>query len=173
MRPSLERFWYTVGLLLCVALTAAASLAGESRPLAKVAFPPIADWSSLHILLERTPCLGTCPHYTVDITGDGTIAYVGIAFVGVKGARTAHIPEKAVRDLYDAFAKAEFFWTFDDYTASITDQPTATITIRYDGHVKTVKDYAGDHAGMPKAVKALEKAIDRAAGTAQWVKVES
>jgi hypothetical protein len=144
--------------------------APPKRPKQRVPFPPIADWSSLRITLERTPCYGTCPGYSVEIAGDGTVTYIGQHFVAESGVRTAKIPQSAVRALYEAFVKAEFFWSFDEYRAPVTDLPTKLISISYDGHSKAVLDYAGERAGMPKAIAELEMAIDAAAGTAKWIR---
>ena len=159
---------------ICLAVLAAIGVpglaAGEGRPAEKTPFPAIADWGSLKISLERTACYGTCPYYNVEIRGDGTVTYMGVNFVAAKGVRTGHISEQALRRLYDAFAKADFFWTFDDYTAPITDLPTYTITLSYDGRSKTVEDYAGRHVGMPKEITDLEDAIDAAASTGKWIK---
>jgi len=148
---------------------AAATPVTGLRPKLKAPFPPISDWSSLRITLERTPCYGTCPGYSVEIAGDGTVTYMGQHFVAEKGVRTARIPQSAVRALYDAFVKADFFWSFDEYSAPITDLPTKIVTISFDGHSKSVLDYAGERQGMPKAIADLEEAIDAAAGTAQWI----
>jgi hypothetical protein len=142
--------------------------AAPKRPKQRVPFPPITDWSSLRITLERTPCYGTCPGYSVEIAGDGTVTYIGQHFVAENGVRTAKIPQSAVRSLYEAFVKAEFFWSFDEYRAPVTDLSTKLISISYDGHRKTVIDYAGEREGMPKAIAELEAAIDEAAGTTKW-----
>ena len=140
------------------------------RPGHKVPFPAIADWSTLRIRLERSACFGTCPIYSVEISGDGTVNYLGERFVKVTGGQTAHISRKAVRDLYAAFVKADFFWTKDSYEAPITDLPTYTVSISFDGRAKSVLDYAGKSQGLPKAVADLEDAIDKAAGTEKWIK---
>ncbi len=139
------------------------------RPTEKVDFPAIKDWNTLSIRLERTACYGTCPAYSVEIAGDGSVNYMGEHFVAAKGPRSAKISEKAVRALYEAFRNAEFFWTFDEYQSPVTDMPTQTISISFDGHSKTVVDYAGQHVGLPKVVADLEDAVDAAAGTAQWI----
>ena len=57
----------------------------------------------------------------------------------------------------------------DRYEAPITDLPTQIVSISFDGHSKTVVDYAGQNVGMPAAIDELEQAIDDAAGTAAVV----
>ena len=153
---------------LFAGLLGAASAAADSRPAVRTPFPAIADWSSLRIRLLRTPCLGRCPAYSVEINGDGTVVYEGEHFVARQGLHTAHIPDQAVRRLYDAFVKAEFFWTFDEYRSPVTDFPTYIVTLSFDGRSKTVVDYAGKLEGMPREIVDLEEAIDATAGTRQW-----
>jgi len=135
----------------------------------KIAFPAIKNFDSLRIRLERTACYGWCPVYSIEIAGDGTVNWFGERYVEAKGGRSAKIPVEKVRALYDAFARADFFWTFDQYQAPITDLPTQIISISFDDHSKSIEDYAGSHVGMPKAIDALEEAIDEAAGAAVWI----
>ncbi len=139
------------------------------RPAQKVPFPAIADWSSLRIRLERTACYGWCPVYTVEVSGDGTVTFAGERFVAAKGIHSARIPREKIEALYRAFAKADFFWTNDRYEGAITDMPTQIISISFDGHHKSIVDYAGHSAGMPKAIDELEDMVDEVAGTAAWV----
>jgi hypothetical protein len=145
-----------------------ASPAG-GRPEVKVPFPQIKDWSSLRIRLERTACYGWCPVYSVEITGDGSVSWYGMRFVVAKGSRSSQIPQEKVRALYDAFVKADFFWTFDEYQAPITDLPTQVLTISFDGREKRIVDYAGGHVGMPKAIDDLEETVDVLAGAKEWI----
>ncbi len=142
----------------------------NGRPAHHVRMPAIRDWSSLKITLTRSVCFGSCPVYTVEIDGDGSVIYNGERFVAETGQRTARIPRRKVHQLYGAFRKAEFFWLFDKYQAHITDFPSYTVSIAYDGHRKKVLDYAGPHIGMPHAVAELEHLIDVTAGTDRWVR---
>lgn len=166
----MARFFTGVVIVACLTLSASAeNLQTTSRPDVRVPFPPIKDWSSLHIRLERTPCYGWCPAYSVEITADGSVTWFGRHYVEAKGGRSAQVPPEKVRALYAAFVKADFFWTFDKYEAPITDLPTHVISISYDGREKTIVDYAGTHVGMPKAIDDLEEAVDTLAGTKAWI----
>ena len=149
-----------------------AKLPHGGRPEHHVAMPPIHDWSSLKILLERSICYGTCPAYRVEIDGDGSVVFEGGSNVAVQGRQTDHVGGDAVHDLYARFRQADFFWLLDSYSAPITDLPTYRVTIFYDGHSKTVADYAGAVIGMPMAVVDLERRIDDVANTARWIKLD-
>ena len=164
-RVSLGLFCVLVLLLGAPALGAPQ----ERRPDIKVEFPEIKDWSSLRITLSRTVCFGTCPSYRVEIRGDGTILYRGDNFAAVKGERTARIAPAAVKALFEKFRRADFFWLFDTYTASVTDMPSYELTLSFDSHDKSVRDYAGQMVGMPAVVRDLEQAVDDTAQTKRWV----
>ena len=68
----------------------------------------------------------------------------------------------------DNFRQADYYSLRDKYYVNGSDIPTYTLSIEIDGHSKTVTDYSGKSAGMPKAVSELEDQIDRTADTARW-----
>lgn len=142
----------------------------ERRPPTYMPMPEIDDWNSLRIKLTRTWCEGSCPDYSVEITGDGRLTYVGNGYVAVLGTRHATIPVDRVRALHEKFRDAEFFWLFDEYRDASIDNPTHTISIAYDGVTKTVTDYVGLRVGMPITVIELEYAIDETADIARWTR---
>ena len=51
------------------------------------------------ITLERTPCFGTCPVYTLAVQGDGTVVYEGKDFVKTKGIMEISIPQAKIDQL--------------------------------------------------------------------------
>ena len=123
----------------------------------------------MEITLQRTVCYGFCPAYTVTITGDGEVRYVGERFVNVVGPASATIPREDVQRLLARFDEIGFDRLRDRYRGQMTDLPTTTITLVRDGRRKQVVDYGGTSVGMPRAVRDLQAEIDRVAGTAQWV----
>lgn len=144
-------------------------LSTSTAPRPGSSFPKIADWTSLRITLARDACLGSCPSYTVEIAGDGSVVYQGRACVAQTGERHAQIPVAEVKNLVAKFQDVDFFTLRDAYRAQITDNPTFTTTIAFDGRKKSVIDYVGASAGMPHKVSALEDAIDAAADSRRWV----
>jgi hypothetical protein len=134
-----------------------------TRPPQKILFPVIKDWNTLTMTLRRLGCYGTCPVYRLDIHGDGTVRYKGTRCVATTGERETHIPVDRVRRLYDAFLKAEFFWTFDNYK-TIIDGGGDEVIIAFDDHKKSVWGMA-----MPIEIAQLKEAIDKAADVKQWV----
>lgn len=135
-----------------------------------IPFPEIKDWKSLRIRLKRTLCYGPCPAYSVEVSGDGSVDFDGVSNVFIVGHYQARISDEAVRELVAAFRRANYFSLKDRYAAPITDNPTYTISIQFDGITKSVTDYAGVLVGMPEVVEDLESTIDRIAGTEKWIK---
>jgi hypothetical protein len=144
-------------------------LPNGGRPLEKVPFPEIVDWQTLKITLNRTRCLGNCPSYRIEIGADGEVNYRGRYSVAVEGKHQSRIPVERVLDLYQAFVKSDFFWTFDEYRMGITDHPIYTVTISFDDHMKKVIDYVGRMRGMPEEITQLENMIDAVAGVSKWL----
>jgi hypothetical protein len=134
-----------------------------------VALPPIKNHDSLRMMLSRTSCFGTCPDYSVEIRGDGTVIYEGNSCVVTQGHHDGHILESRVDELLERFKSAEFLSLKDHYLAAATDLPTFTVSLKYDAVSKTVTDYGGNLMGMPGAMTDLENAIDDFAEITVWV----
>jgi hypothetical protein len=142
----------------------------ERTPARRLPFPEVRDWKTVRIALSRSGCFGTCPSYTVLITGDGAVAFEGRSHVAVNGHHSSRIGTEKVRELVAAFRDADYMSLDDKYEYPVTDNPTYETSISFDNVTKKVVDYVGLNAGMPEAVNKLEEEIDRVAGTARWVK---
>jgi hypothetical protein len=121
------------------------------------------------ITLTRGACFGFCPVYSVSITGDGQVTYVGRNFVNVTGEQHATVPASEVQALLRRFDAAHFASLQDEYRARVSDLPTYTVELQRNGVRKSVLDYGGLSAGMPQTVRELQDEIDRVAGTSRWV----
>lgn len=124
------------------------------------------DLEDVTISLERTPCFGFCPDYTVTVFGNGTVVYEGRNFVSVEGEQRGQIPQDDVQELVDEFYEARFFNLRDRYEQSVTDLPSQTTTITIDGQTKSVYRYGFE----PERLAQLEDKIDEIAQTEKWVK---
>ena len=136
----------------------------------RVPFPEIKDWNSLHMTLSRTTCFGSCPGYSVEVRGDGTVTYHGQMFVLITGEHHSRLSKKRVEELFANFRNADYFSLKERYRAGITDNPTQTTSIEFDGRKKQVIDYAGHYVGMPDVVGELEQSFDQLVGTDKWIK---
>jgi ankyrin repeat protein len=138
-----------------------------------VPFPDVKDWNSLRMRLKRTSCYGACPDYSVEVSGNGDVEFNGIANVFISGHHRAKISAEALHELVAAFRRANYLWLKNSYHAMITDLPTYSTSIEFDGLKKSVVDYGGPFIGMPEAVRDLEDTVDRIAGTETWIKGNS
>jgi ankyrin repeat protein len=145
-------------------------LPSEEVPKMHLPFPHISSSAGLVMRLSRSGCYGTCPAYSVEIHGDGTVLYKGDAYVVVIGEHRDQVSAEQVSEIVEAFRKADYFSLKDDYSYSVTDCPTYVTSFQVDQVSKTVTDYVGEEAGMPESVANLERTIDRVAGTLKWIK---
>lgn len=125
----------------------------------------VDDIESVLITMERTVCFGTCPAYSLEIYGNGTVVYEGYDFVAVEGRQTAQIPQESLRSLVGEFYRAGYFSLQDRYEQPVTDLPSTTTSITVDGKTKSVYRYGFG----PEKLVLLEDMIDETAGTERWV----
>ena len=122
------------------------------------------------VSLSRGGCLGSCSVYAVEILGDGRARYQGDRFVVIEGRRDVLVSPELLSEVLAAAKTADLYRLEDAYAGGPTDGATYEVSVTVGGRTKTITDYNGQLAGMPPAVTALERAIDRAAGTGRWVK---
>lgn len=128
----------------------------------------ISPDAAIEISLQRTPCFGSCPVYSVSVDGDGNVHYFGEYFVPVLGDQSSRISRETVLQLIHAFERVDFF-SLDTYYTNMnaTDMPSAIVTLSVDGVTKYVEHYYGD-LSAPVKLTDLEAEIDRLLNTAQW-----
>lgn len=144
----------------------------QELPERHVPLPAVAP-DAITISDERGPCFGSCPIYSVVVHGNGNVDYEGIANVKVKGKHSWRITPAATARLVDA-ARDDDLWSMrSDYSASITDCPTETLTIQAGAQAHKIIDYVGVMAGMPKSVSDFEKLLWETSGVRQRVEGES
>jgi hypothetical protein len=132
--------------------------------------PAAVDLTKVKITLHRSGCEGTCPIYTVTIHGDGRVVLAAGAYALLPGTHEDRIAPANVAALFAQFKKAGFFNLHSEYVLKDTyDAPEYVLTVDTGQRQKSVTDYLGVAAGMPKAVTELEKAVDKAAGTDRWL----
>lgn len=111
---------------------------------------------TIFISMERTPCLGRCPGYTITIYETGMVIYEGRDFVEKEGKYTAMLSNDAMKELKNFIISIDFFNLKDKYDKEITDIPSCIIAVSLDGKYKKIIDrYEG-----PQGLKDLEKLID-------------
>jgi hypothetical protein len=137
---------------------------------------PAPDAAGINsVSLERRPCFGTCPVYTVHIDGSGAVRFEGRRFVADSGTSSRTIPKASVDSLLTELDAEGYFGLADRYAAGqpgcgryATDLPTVVTEVQVAGRAKRVEH---DHgcAEAPEVLGHLERRIDEVAGVARWV----
>jgi hypothetical protein len=131
-----------------------------------------AQESPVAITLERTPCFGSCPVYTVTLLENGTVLYSGENFVEVMGEQITEIDPAAVEQMVNAFENVGYFdWDEAYQTQTVSDLATVITSVTRGGETHRITRYAGDDTA-PLALPFLENWIDTMANTALWTGVQ-
>lgn len=152
-------------------------------------FSPVvnkSDYDGLVITLERTPCFGKCPVYSVIIYGNGTGIYEGKLHVKTEGVHEFTLQPKQLSKLINAFESAQYFSLDNSYSMAVTDMASILTSITFQGKSKKIYHYGlcrdeqalnaiatlqvkSDH-GAPQSLCDLEAKIDEIINTEQWVR---
>lgn len=136
------------------------------------ALPASAQSNPVSITLEREPCFGTCPAYSVTIYEDGKVEYNGLSSVEVEGQQISQIDKELVVMLVEGFADAGYFEWEDRYdTMLVTDLPYVTTSVTRNGETKEIFRYVGDDSA-PIELAYLEVWIDKVVNSKQWTGTE-
>lgn len=125
---------------------------------------------SLFASIEKSPCFGQCPVYTMKIYNNGVVKYSGKNFV----TRTGNYVMEISRDQMLAFinkANSIKYMEMDDTydNPRVTDVPSATTSIVIDRKRKQVKR----RFGYPKELIEYEKLFDDLLNSNKWIQIES
>jgi hypothetical protein len=126
------------------------------------------------ITLERTPCFGGCPVYSVAVSSSGEVTYEGKAHVRQLGKASGKIAPQKVEALLVELEKAGYFSMASRYAASepacgryTTDSPSVITSVTIHGRTKRVEHDYGC-GGAPGSLVVLERRIDDVLGSGQW-----
>lgn len=165
--------WLVVGFGACAPRTSA--VPRNDQTVRTDTAGPGADTTRQHaVLLERTPCFGRCPVYTIAVSSSGKVTYNGRANVNQLGTISAQIPREKVEALVDELDRAGYFTFADKYVPAepacgnyATDLPSVISAVMHRGRSKTiVHDYGCGSA--PAALVVLERRIDEVLGSERW-----
>jgi hypothetical protein len=136
---------------------------------------------SVSISIERQPCFGFCPVYSMTINGRGAVVYRGERNVGVSGEQRGTMPVEEVVQLVDEFERVRFWDLPKEYASHrsaelrgdriafsehmVTDLPTTILTLRLGDRTKSTRLYAD----YPVELRALADSIDSKSGALRWI----
>ena len=115
--------------------------------------------------IERTPCFGRCPTYTMKIYSDGFIEYNGKRDVDMIGAYTTTISSEQMDAILEKAKEIKFFEMDDSYDGMITDLPSTTTKIVMNDTEKSVYR----RHGYPKRILTLEQLFDDLLKSERWI----
>lgn len=120
---------------------------------------------SLVARIQRTPCYGSCPIYTISVYNTGFATYEGERFVEHEGYYGAFISRNVLNTLQNMAREIGFLELQDRYDdPGITDIPSTITTIRLDGQLKTVVN----RDGGPEKLREFEKFFDSLFKEVEW-----
>lgn len=160
----LSIFGLVLGATACAPRTAAAP---ADQQLSNAAAGPAVS-------LERTPCFGGCPVYTISVSPSGQVTYEGKANVRELGTVTGQVPKERVDALLIELERAGYFGFASRYALSepacgryVTDLPSVISSATLGARTKRIEhDYGCGRA--PAALAVLENRIDEVLGSGQW-----
>jgi hypothetical protein len=118
--------------------------------------PKTISEKDLLIELERTPCYGYCPVYTVKIDKSGKGLFEGVENVDNIGRFSFSLHPDELMEIENAFNHADFYQLKNIYYGQVSDLPTTYITYIKDGKRKKIMDYYG----APEELRNLENSIE-------------
>lgn len=127
---------------------------------------------SLRVVMKRTKCYGTCPEYSVTVTGDGAVEYNGIQFVSKKGRQTANISSDQVVRLAEDLDRIIFFALEDKAFLWCYDTPRVSVSVSVDGRTKAVSSdgyCTGRASGHQAEFIRVTQELDQLVDSGKWV----
>jgi hypothetical protein len=120
------------------------------------------------IEMEKTPCYGYCPVYTLKIDQTGKGIFEGVENTNFVGLFTFRLRKEEIAGLRSAFEQAGFFELKDRYYKNVTDLPTIYLSYKFEGREKKIMDYYG----APQELKDLEERIEALVLSKKMKKIE-
>jgi len=138
------------------------SLPGEA-PAVPVPFPEVTNIDS--VVMEYND-----GRVSLRVSGDGNVEYNGTSGVVVEGKHRRKIQAEEVKQLLEAFRRADFFSLRDDYSVGATDVGSTTTSIQIGSRRKAITD---DWVQVPAVLKGVQEAVLKYSHSEQWVKGNS
>ena len=131
------------------------------------------------VVLERTPCFGSCPAYRLRVSRSGAVHFRSRNFDDTTRTATAIIDSACVSELWHRFQWVNFS-ALPDTIASVpaycenafTDAQRVTVRLFAGTRTKHVVDYQGC-VWAPAGLRELEERFDQIAGSSRWVRPNS
>ncbi|MFT7588872.1 MAG: hypothetical protein ACI959_001085 [Limisphaerales bacterium] len=113
--------------------------------------------------IQRYPCFGTCPVFTMEIYGNGIVKYTGKSNTDRIGDWEARIPTEQIEAIIEQSRKTGFFQLKDTYPSgdqSIADLPSARVYLRDNNKEYTILNRNFANPNVDGEDLELQKLID-------------
>lgn len=132
------------------------SVLTNCKPKEKTTSTTILEDTTVFLKMQRTPCYGKCPNYTVEISNNGKVNYFGKMFVDYEGQHYSTISSADVDLIKAKINEVNFFELKDKYDSPATDLPSTIFEVTLNNQFKKITNR---HNGPPE-LKDLEKLIE-------------
>ncbi|RYZ56408.1 MAG: hypothetical protein EOP49_00445 [Sphingobacteriales bacterium] len=109
-----------------------------------------------YIKMQRTPCFGRCPYYSVEIYDNGLVRYTGMRFVKDSGIYEKQIDKAQAAKYLAEFQRYRVDTLKKNYDVLISDIPGINYTFRINNELREVRNA---HFG-PVFLKTLGHEVD-------------
>lgn len=92
------------------------------------------------IKMERTPCFGVCPAYTIEIKSNGVCVYMGIKDATYDGKIVGKLPNSEWKKLWKKYEKYNFLKLPSSYKVKASDFSKVHYTMIINGKTKTIRN---------------------------------
>ena len=118
------------------------------------------------VMVETSACFGNCPEYSISISADGMVEYIGYKNVEFIGSRIGHIDNWRIRPLFQFINDSKYFSMQYEYKRGITDHSSVyTMVKKASGESKIIRNYANSG---PSSLWAIEELVEATAKNAKW-----
>lgn len=124
--------------------------------------------TKVFLKMQRTPCYGKCPNYTVEISNNGRVNYFGKMFVDFEGQHYGNISTTDVELIKTKIKEVNFFELKDKYDSPATDMPSTIFEATINNQFKKITNR---HNGPPE-LKDLEKLVEEIVYKSKLKKVQ-
>ncbi|MGA9657852.1 MAG: DUF6438 domain-containing protein [Asticcacaulis sp.] len=110
-----------------------------------------------------------CAIYSVTIDDNGHVTFEGAGGVIVRGKHSYRVAPDQIAPLLQSLEAVNFWNLPDKYTGPAVDIRGDTIKVIKDGNEKSITDFFGEAAGLPKVIHIVEAKLDDMAKIDDWL----
>lgn len=156
-------------LLFTGSLIAIAAILTGSTSCSPKTQSPQSGGDSLVAYLERTPCFGKCPWYSIRVYQSGYAVYDGKRDAPRTGKYFTRISRQQLESIGKKAEALKYFELNNEYRNDrLTDFPTVYVEVRYKGKKKAITHY---EANPPQALTEMEDFIDQVFVESNWQQI--